>query len=96
MVRDSRCAEKTSENDAEDSIAWCGRIAGGVIGRERFAGAGITGEFEPGIADMDGRRAWAQWEHVGYGRMEFGVEVWIDFDEPARAGIFEGAVGVRV
>ena len=91
MVRDSRCAEKTSESDAEDSVAWCGRIAGGVIGRERFAGAGVAGEFEPGIADMDGRRAWAQWEHVGYGRMESGVAVRIDFDGPARAGIFEGA-----
>src|SRR5882762_1364607 len=64
--------------------------------RLEFSGDPCAREFEPGIADMDGRRAWAQWEHVGYGRMESGVAVWIDFDEPARAGIFEGAVGVRV
>jgi hypothetical protein len=26
--------------------------------------------------------------------VEFGIAVWIDFDEPARAGVFKGATGV--
>jgi hypothetical protein len=57
MVRDSGCAEKTSEGEAEDFFCECLGIASGAIWRGKFAGAGVAGEFEPGIADLDRRRA---------------------------------------
>src|SRR6202795_1279397 len=96
MVQDSGSAERTSEIEAEDFVGGCGGIAGGAFGRGQFAGAGFAGEFEPGIADLDGRRAWDKWKHVRHGSVESGIAVWIDFDEPAWAGIFEGATGVCV
>jgi len=55
IVQDSGRAERTRECRAQDFGCRCVGIAGGVIGRERFAGAGITGEFEPGIAGLDRR-----------------------------------------
>ena len=96
IVRDSGCAGRTRESEAEDFVGRRGGIAGGAFGRGNFTGARFAGEFEPGIADMDRRRARDKWKHVGYGRVEFGVAVRIDFDQPTWAGIFEGAIGVRV
>lgn len=96
MVRNSGRTERTRESEAEDFVGGCGGICGGAIGRWEFMGAGVAGEFEPGIAGVDGRGARDQREHVGYWRVEFGVAVWIDFDESARTGIFERAIGVRV
>ena len=55
MVQDSGRAENTGE--AKNSVGGRGGIAGGAFGRGELAGAGFAGEFEPGIADLDGRRA---------------------------------------
>jgi len=96
MVQDSGRAEQTREGKTEDFVGGSVGADGDGFGREEFARAGFAGKFEPGIADLDGRRARDKWEHVGYGRVESGITVWIDFDEPARSGIFEGAIGIRV
>src|SRR5580692_11066561 len=58
MVQDSGIAERTRECKAEDFVCGCGGVGDGSFGRGEFAGAGIAGEFEPGIADLDGWRAW--------------------------------------
>ena len=56
MVQDSGRAEKTGE--ARDSVGGCVSVAGGALGCREFASAGFAGEFEPGVADLDWRRAW--------------------------------------
>jgi hypothetical protein len=58
MLQDSGSAERTRASEAEDFVGRRGRNALGAFGRGGFAGAGVAGEFEPGIAGVDGRRAW--------------------------------------
>jgi hypothetical protein len=96
MVQDSGTAERKREREAEDHFGGSAWVGVGAFGRKRIASAGFAGEFEPRIAGMDWRRSWDLWEHLGYGCVEPGIAVWIDFDQPARAGVFEGATGVRV
>ena len=57
MVQDSGRAERTRERDADDYFDGRDGVAGGAFGRWKFAGARVAGEFEPGVADLDGRRA---------------------------------------
>ena len=56
MVQDSRGLERTREIDGENFVGGCTGAGGDAFGRERFAGAGIAGEFKPGVADLDWRR----------------------------------------
>ena len=57
MVQDSGSAERTRECKVEDFVGGCGGVAGRNFGSWKFVGAGSAGEFEPGIADLDGWRA---------------------------------------
>src|SRR5215472_10846440 len=77
------------------------RSCGVRCGVRTVAGGGQTGartrnagELEPGMADLDGRRARDQRKHVGYERLEFGFALRVDTDRATRAGICEGAARV--
>ena len=58
MVRDSGRAERTRESEAKDFFGGVCSFEYGDGWRGAGAGAGIAGEFEPGIAGVDWRRAW--------------------------------------
>ena len=54
-VQDSGRAERTRE--AKNFVAGSVGVAGDAFGRGESAGAGVAGEFEPGVAGLDGGRA---------------------------------------
>ena len=53
IVQDSGWAERASET--KTFCFRCGGIASVAGWREGFAGAGVAGKFEPGVADLDER-----------------------------------------
>ena len=57
MVQDSGRAERTRESEAEDFFDGSSEFCGSAFGRRKFAGAGGTREFEPGVTDLDWGRA---------------------------------------